>query len=158
MSDILINIGLVVGTFIAMEGVAIFSHKYVMHGCLWVLHESHHRPRLGRFELNDFFGLMFAVPSMILVYVGWYYFEPLKWVGFGMAGYGVIYFVFHDVIVHQRIHFRAIPRSAYLRRIVQAHRLHHARSAKEGCVSFGFLIAPPVRELKAQLRAINDGA
>ena len=39
-----------------MEGVAWFTHKYVMHGFLWVLHKDHHdRSNHSPFEKNDFF-------------------------------------------------------------------------------------------------------
>jgi len=39
-----------------------------------------------------------------------------------------------------------------MKRIVQAHRLHHAVETKEGAVSFGFLWAPPAEALKAELK------
>ena len=42
-----------------------------------------------------------------------------------------------------------------MKRLVQAHRLHHAMATKHGAVSYGFLYAPPVRVLKAQLKAIQ---
>ena len=38
-----------------------------------------------------------------------------------------------------------------MKRIVQAHRLHHVVETREGNVSFGFIYAPPVRELLAEL-------
>jgi beta-carotene 3-hydroxylase len=38
-----------------------------------------------------------------------------------------------------------------MKRIVQAHRLHHAVEEREGAVSFGFLWAPPAERLKARL-------
>jgi beta-carotene 3-hydroxylase len=44
-------------------------------------------------------------------------------------------------------------RSAYWKRLIQAHRFHHAVHTKDGAVSFGFLMAPDVRKLKAQLQA-----
>ena len=47
-----------------MEAVAYFSHKYVMHGFGWFLHESHHSPREGFFELNDLYAAIFAIPSI----------------------------------------------------------------------------------------------
>lgn len=145
---------LFVASFAGMEGVAYLAHRHVMHGWLWVLHESHHRPRLGRFERNDLFAVFFAVPSILLIYAGVHHFAPLAWIGAGMTAYGAMYFLFHDVIVHQRIRFRRIPRWRYLRRIIQAHRMHHASDAKDGGVSFGFLYAPPVRALKPEnLRA-----
>ena len=49
-----------------------------------------------------------------------------------------------------------MPKSAYMKRIVQAHRLHHAVSSKHGTVSFGFLWAPPVRVLKAELERAGE--
>jgi beta-carotene 3-hydroxylase len=138
---------------LVMEGVAILSHKYVMHGFLWSLHESHHRPRAGRFEKNDWFGVMGAVPSIALIFagslLGWG--DIFTWIGIGIAGYGAIYFGFHDVIVHRRIETGYVPRSAYMKRIVQAHRLHHVVESKEGTVSFGFLWAPPIDELRRQI-------
>lgn len=155
MIEILAGIGIFLVTLVGMEAAAYYGHKYVMHGWLWSLHESHHRPRDGRFERNDWFAVFFAIPSIILIYLGVNYFWPLFWVGLGMTGYGLIYFLFHDVIVHQRIRFRAIPRFGYMRRIIQAHRLHHAVETKEGCVSFGFVYAPPVRVLKAELSRLQ---
>jgi len=56
------------------------------------------------------------------------------------------------VIVHQRIPTRYLPRSRYMKRIVQAHRLHHVVETREGNVSFGFLVAPDPAGLKAELK------
>ena len=69
-----------------------------------------------------------------------------------MTLYGLLYFVAHDGLVHQRWPFRIIPKSGYAKRIYQAHRLHHAIKGREGCVSFGFLWAPGIDTLKRQLR------
>jgi beta-carotene 3-hydroxylase len=33
---------LIFGAFIFMEFMAWFTHKYIMHGFLWVLHKNHH--------------------------------------------------------------------------------------------------------------------
>ena len=74
------------------------------------------------------------------------------WVGAGIAGYGAIYFGFHDVIVHKRLNHRYLPKSDYMKRIIQAHRLHHVVETKEGTVSFGFLWAPKPEDLKAELK------
>lgn len=147
-------------TIAFMEVFAYVVHRWVMHGRLgWVLHASHHRPRSGRFELNDLYGVIFALPSIVLLYggvqAGWG--DWATWVGAGIAGYGAIYFGFHDVIVHGRVAHRIVPRSTYFKRIVQAHRIHHAVESREGTVSFGFIYAPPVDRLKAALAA-NDKA
>src|SRR5580765_6287229 len=127
-------------TVVAMEGFAYVMHRWVMHGPGWFLHASHHRPRTGRWELNDLYAVIFAVPSIILllggVRLGWW--PGCTWIGAGIAAYGAIYFGFHDVLVHRRIAHRVVPRSAYLKRLVQAHRIHHSVENKHGAVSFGF--------------------
>ncbi len=152
--DWLTGIFLFVATVIAMEGVAYAAHRWVMHGPGWILHESHHRPRLGRFEANDLYAVIFAIPSITLIFggvnLGWGAWAI--WVGAGIAAYGAIYFGFHDVIVHKRIVHRYVARSSYMKRIVQAHRLHHAVETRDGTVSFGFLWAPPAEQLKAELK------
>lgn len=151
---------LFVATVAGMELFAYVMHRWIMHGRMgWVLHKSHHRERLGRFELNDLYGVIFAVPSIVLIYGGvqggWG--DWATWVGAGIAAYGAIYFGFHDVIVHRRIPHRIVPRSAYFKRIVQAHRMHHIVESREGTVSFGFLYAPPVDVLKARLAGRDEG-
>lgn len=146
---------LFVATIATMEGVAYVTHRWVMHGRLgWFLHESHHRERPGRFELNDLYAVIFALPSIVLLAGGvrWGWGEWATWTGAGIAAYGAIYFGFHDVVVHRRLPHRIVPRSAYFKRIVQAHRLHHAVESRLGAVSFGFLYAAPVEQLKARLR------
>jgi beta-carotene 3-hydroxylase len=145
---------LFVTTIALMEGVAYAAHRWIMHGIGWFLHESHHRPRSGHFELNDLYAAIFAVPSFLLIYgglqLGWW--DGFIWIGAGVAAYGAIYFGFHDVIVHNRIPTRYLPRSPYMKRIVQSHRLHHVVETREGTVSFGFLVAPRPESLKAELK------
>ena len=64
-------------------------HRWVMHGPGWFLHESHHRARHGRFELNDLYGAIFAIPSIVLIYggvqAGWGTGRPRR---IGIANYG----------------------------------------------------------------------
>jgi beta-carotene 3-hydroxylase len=153
--NILINTLCFFGALALMEGVAYVAHKYVMHGFGWFLHESHHRPRQSWFELNDLYAFIFAIPSIVLIWYGTNGYPWALWTGLGVAGYGLIYFGFHDVIVHRRIHHQWRPKSKYMQRIVHAHRLHHASEEKEGTVSFGFVYAPPVPVLRAQMRAIE---
>ena len=147
-----------VATVAAMELFAYVMHRWVMHGPGWFLHASHHRPRTGPFEWNDLYAAIFAVPSIVMLWLGvqggWG--DWATAVGAGIAAYGAIYFGFHDWIVHRRLPHRIVPKSAYFKRIVQAHRLHHVVESKHGTVSFGFLWAPPVDELKAQLRASSE--
>jgi beta-carotene 3-hydroxylase len=150
----LLDFGLFSLGLIGMEGVAWSTHKYVMHGWLWSLHRSHHRPRRGAFELNDLFAVVFAAPSMLLIWAGSSFWPPALWIGLGMAAYGAVYALFHDGVVHRRFPL-PIPARRF-KRLVQAHRLHHAVSEKDGAVSFGFLWAPPVRELKRRLADLRS--
>lgn len=150
-----LGILLFLATILGMEGFAYAAHRWVMHGPGWFLHKSHHRPRTGMFERNDLYAVVFAVPSIVLllggVQLGWW--PGCTWIGAGIAAYGAIYFGFHDVLVHRRLPHRHVARSRYLKRIVQAHRLHHAVTTKHGTVSFGFLWAPRVETLKRRLKA-----
>jgi beta-carotene 3-hydroxylase len=95
-------------------------------------------------EKNDWFAVVFSLPSIVL----FYYFSLVNYnpyglaVGLGIFCYGVFYIVFHDIIVHQRIRWRPARRSRYLQRMINAHYIHHAKHTKEGCDAFGFLYAP----------------
>jgi beta-carotene 3-hydroxylase len=140
-------------TLAGMELFAYAAHRWIMHGPGWFLHASHHRPRHGMFEANDWYAVIFAIPSILLLLmgIGLGMGDGYAWVGAGIAAYGAIYFGFHDVIVHKRVPHRYVARSRYMKRIVQAHRIHHIVETKHGTVSFGFLWAPPVDRLKAAL-------
>lgn len=139
-------------TVVGMEAVAWAVHRYVMHGLGWGWHRSHHEPRQGAFERNDLYGLLFAGISLALFTFLAELWAPFWWVGAGTVVYGLLYTILHDGLVHRRLPFLPTPRSGYLKRLVQAHRLHHAVRTREGAVSFGFLYAPPVRRLRRELR------
>ena len=158
--SILAGLALFVLTVAVMEGVAYVAHRWVMHGWGWFLHESHHRARHGAFELNDLYAVIFAGPSILLLAGGvrWHWWTGCIWIGAGIAAYGAIYFGFHDWIVHKRLPHRYVPKGRYMKRIVQAHRLHHVIETKDGTVSFGFLVAPRPEALKAEInRRRNAG-
>lgn len=141
-------------TLLFMEIFAYATHRWLMHGPGWFLHESHHLPRNGHFELNDLYAAIFAMPSILLIYLGIHgdLGELALAAGLGVAAYGLIYFVFHDILVHGRLPNRYVSKGKYMKRIIQAHKLHHAVQSKNGTVSFGFLYAPPIRNLKKSLR------
>ena len=145
---------IVVGIVAVMELTAYAAHRWIMHGQWgWGWHESHHQPRTGMLEKNDLYAVVFAILSIslfgiaTLTEMAW-----LFWVAAGITTYGFLYFLAHDGLVHNRLPFRIVPKSGYLQRLYQAHRLHHAVDGREGCVSFGFLYAPPIRDLKQQLK------
>ena len=145
---------IVLVTVAVMEGVAFAVHRWIMHGPLgWGWHKSHHEAHNGAFEKNDLYAVIFAGLSILLFAFASRWLPFMWWVAVGMCVYGVIYFIVHDGLVHQRWPFRYVPRRGYLRRLYQAHRLHHAVEGRDDCVSFGFVYAPPVDALKAQLRA-----
>jgi beta-carotene 3-hydroxylase len=155
--SVLVPLLIVMATILAMEGVAWGSHKYIMHGFGWAWHRDHHEPHDKLLEKNDLFGLVGAAMSIAMFMLGsplvmgggaWW---PATWIGVGILGYGIIYTLVHDGLVHQR-YFRVVPRSGYAKRIVQAHKLHHATIGKEGGVSFGFVFAGDPARLKAELR------
>ena len=140
-----------------MEVVAYLTHKYLMHGPLWFVHESHHVEQEGHLEKNDWVGLFFALPSIGLIYLGTHGYPPLLWVGLGMTAYGAFYFGFHDVIVHRRIESGLRPKNPeYVKRLIQAHKIHHWTKTKDGAVSFGFLYAPPIDKLRDQVKKIQQ--
>lgn len=152
-----LNLAIVAATVAAMEAVAWAAHKYVMHGWGWAWHRSHHEPRSGALERNDLYALAFALPAIALIAAGTHGAWPLQWIGAGMTLYGLLYAIAHDGLVHGRWPLRYAPRHGYLKRLVQAHRLHHAVPTREGCVSFGFLYAPPLQALRLQLRRLHHG-
>lgn len=151
----LLNSLIVIATVVTMELVARYSHEYIMHGWGWIWHKSHHEHHAKKFERNDLYAVVFAVPSILLIYFGVEFDHWLLWVGVGMTAYGLLYFLFHDALVHNRWSFKLVPKGLYMKRIVQAHRMHHAVHTRDGCVSFGFLYAPSIHKLKAELRARN---
>jgi beta-carotene 3-hydroxylase len=138
--SIAINIILVIAAFLFMEFMAWFTHKYVMHGFLWVLHKDHHIRDGRKVEWNDVFAIIFAVPSIVLIYFG--VMKPDNYmlsIGIGIALYGFSYFMFHDVYVHQRVKILSGFSNRYLRATVKAHKDHHTPNTHS---NFGFLIAP----------------
>lgn len=142
---------IVVATVALMELFAWWAHKYVMHGWGWGWHRSHHEPHDDSLEKNDLYAVVFASVAILLFWIGtdvW----VVWWIAVGITAYGALYFIAHDGLVHHRWPFRYVPKSGYLKRLYQAHRLHHAVKGKDGCVSFGFLWSPPLDELKDQLR------
>lgn len=146
--NILINIFSFIAAFIMMEAFAWFMHKYVMHGAGWFLHRSHHEPRKGRFELNDLYAFIFAIPAFLLMLAGSPEYNWIFWTGTGITAYGLCYFVFHDVIVHRRIKHGYKPVNRYMQRITRAHKIHHKNTMRLGASAFGFLFALPKYDIK----------
>ena len=140
----LVNILIVAGTFMAMEAVAWLTHKYIMHGLLWNLHEDHHKKNPSSFfEKNDYFFLIFAIPGIICLALGLY--TPLGFlffIGLGVTIYGFAYFFVHDIFIHQRFKVLRDSDNFYFRAIRRAHKMHHKHLGKEEGECFGMLFVP----------------
>ena len=152
----LIFIGIVVVSVIGMEAFAWAIHKYVMHSKWgWGWHESHHVETEGHFETNDLYAVVFSFIAAGLFILGsWWW--PAYAIGIGLTVYGLLYAFVHDGLVHQRWPFFVKTRGKYMKRLVQAHRIHHATHGRDGAVSFGFLYAEDVRKLKARLKSLQS--
>lgn len=138
------NIVIVLITYILMEGATWVIHKYVMHGFLWTLHRDHHdHSHTGDFERNDLFFVIFALPTIALLYAGVQHgFDYLFYIGLGIFLYGMSYFFVHDIFIHQRVKFLRNTKNPYLQAIRRAHKQHHKHTGKEDGECFGFLFVP----------------
>ena len=138
------NVLILIVSFVLMEGVAWFTHKYIMHGLLWVLHKDHHKKESrGFFEHNDFFFLIFAIPGIAGLYLGTLHdYSIAFWIGCGITLYGLAYFMVHDIFIHQRFKFLRNTDNLYFQAIRRAHKMHHKHLAKEHGECFGMLWVP----------------
>jgi len=138
------NVFIFFATFITMEGVAWFTHKYIMHGLLWYFHEDHHVPNKNRkLEKNDFFFIIFAIPGILFTVFGIQ--NNINWmlaIGLGITFYGFIYFLIHEIFIHQRIKWFRNTNNKYLKALRRAHKIHHKHLIKEDGECFGMLIVP----------------
>jgi len=130
---------LIIGGFLFMEFMAWFTHKYVMHGFLWILHKDHHVRDGRKVEWNDAFAIFFAAPSIILILLGVGSFDYRFFLGLGIAFYGLAYFLFHDILVHQRVKLFGELQNRYLKATIEAHLDHHKPQSRK---NYGFLVAP----------------
>lgn len=129
----MMNLIIVFSTFFLMEGATWLIHKYVMHGFLWILHKDHHdHSTEGHLEKNDYFFIIFAIPAIILMYLGRQEgFNYLFYIGLGVTLYGMAYFFVHDIFIHQRISFLSNTKNPYLLAIRRAHKQHHKHLGRE---------------------------
>jgi beta-carotene 3-hydroxylase len=137
-------VGITALTFILLEGVTWLTHKFVMHGLLWYLHEDHHQPRYqNKFERNDVFFVIFAIPSILLFYFGFQDGIDFRFfIGLGILLYGLAYFMVHDVLIHQRFKWFKKTNNRYLIGLRKAHKVHHKHLGKENGECFGMLLVP----------------
>lgn len=152
---VVLNLGLFLAAFMFMEFVAWSNHKYIMHGFLWKWHVDHHRKdnkqylpektEDKRWEKNDRFFLVYAVPAIVLLITG--FSTGLWWmvsIGAGISFYGCIYFLIHDIVIHKRVNagFGFITKTRYFQALIRAHTAHHQPKTKDDFNNFGLLIFP----------------
>lgn len=128
--------------FVFMEVFSWAIHKYLMHGPLWRIHKTHHVHTKGFFELNDVFTIFFGSIAVILIFLGMEEWDYRFWIGCGISGYGMSYFILHDVLIHKRFKWLGRPKSTFLKGIAKAHQAHHRTNKKNDAVSFGLFWVP----------------
>ena len=142
--ETLLWIAVFVATFLMMEGMAWFTHKYVMHGFLWKLHKDHHKKDHKHWwERNDLFFVFYAVVSigffLLWRYEGVWIALPI---GLGILAYGIAYFTVHDIFIHQRFKIFRNANNRYAKGVRRAHKMHHKHLGKEEGECFGMLFVP----------------
>jgi len=142
----MINLVLILVAFLFMEFVAWFSHKYIMHGLLWSIHKDHHikaQQNDSFFEKNDLFFLIYAIPAMILIILGFAFSNyHLIAIGAGITLYGFTYFSVHDVLIHHRLPVNLNIRKGYIAALIKAHEAHHSGKNIKDFKNYGLLIFP----------------
>lgn len=142
----MIHFILIAAAYLFMEFVAWFTHKYIMHKIGWYFHKDHHfKPdtHTSFFEKNDVFFLVFALPAMVLIMIGFLFQKYFALdLGIGITLYGLTYFIIHEIVIHQRLPVTKKIKGRYINALIKAHQAHHhPKSAKEfNC--FGLLIFP----------------
>ncbi|ESQ54733.1 hypothetical protein EUTSA_v10025794mg [Eutrema salsugineum] len=133
-----------VGAAVGMEFWARWAHRALWHASLWNMHESHHKPREGPFELNDVFAIVNAVPAIALLSYGFFNKGLVPGLcfgaGLGITVFGIAYMFVHDGLVHKRFPVGPIADVPYLRKVAAAHQLHH--TDKFDGVPYGLFLGP----------------
>ncbi|XP_043717126.1 beta-carotene hydroxylase 1, chloroplastic [Telopea speciosissima] len=144
VSEMFGTFSLSVGAAVGMEFWARWAHRALWHASLWHMHESHHRPRDGPFELNDVFAVINAVPAIALLSFGFFHKGLLPGLcfgaGLGITVFGMAYMFVHDGLVHKRFPVGPIANVPYFRRVAAAHQIHH--SDKFNGVPYGLFLGP----------------
>nr|QBC36226.1 beta-carotene hydroxylase 1 [Petunia x hybrida] len=144
LSEMFGTFALSVGAAVGMEYWARWAHKALWHASLWHMHESHHKPREGPFELNDVFAIINAVPAIALLNFGFFHKGLVPGLcfgaGLGITVFGMAYMFVHDGLVHKRFPVGPIANVPYFRKVAAAHSLHH--SEKFEGVPYGLFLGP----------------
>ncbi|MEO6168278.1 MAG: beta-carotene hydroxylase, partial [Chitinophagales bacterium] len=102
-------------------------------------HKTHHLPGKSIFEWNDLFSLFFGGIAVWLIFSGLKESDNRFWAGVGIASYGILYFILHDVMIHGRMRLMRYSGNRYIRALIRAHKVHHKQLERVGSESFGLL-------------------
>ncbi len=151
--------------FVAVEIFSYTAHRFLFHGVLWKIHQTHHTARKGAFELNDIFSVTFGLFSIFLMVFAE---KPFAYsisfpIGLGISIYGFVYFIIHDFFTHRRfLPFKS--NSKLLLKIRAAHQRHHQTTEKIGIAPYGLFIfdyaefnGQKVRQNRLRKRAVERG-
>lgn len=143
MVDILIFGFWVLLGFAGMEVVSYVVHRFIFHSVLWEIHKTHHTSTHSFFEANDLFSVFFAAVSIGMMYAGMG--QPIQSIlfatGLGIALYGILYFIIHDLFAHKRfVPFKSDNKLMQL--IRRAHQRHHQSADKPGQEPYGLFLFP----------------
>lgn len=135
----------VLSAFVAMEAVSYLTHRFVMHGFGFGVHQSHHVNRDGGFEMNDLYPMMFSSVAILSFTAGTFLPElrPLVLVGSGVTLYGLAYLFVHEVYIHRRL-WALRRRYRLLEWMKTSHRVHHLFGGEP----FGMLLPLVPRHLR----------
>jgi beta-carotene 3-hydroxylase len=126
-----------------MELLSYVLHRFIFHGLLWKIHQTHHHANHSVFELNDLFSAGFAILAISLLYTGAPTMISTPWfgIGAGITLYGLLYFWIHDVYTHKRF-IRFSTRNRIMRKVKIAHQQHHQTIEKQGNEPYGLFLFP----------------
>jgi beta-carotene 3-hydroxylase len=146
---------LAVVALVVMEPVTTLIHRVVFHGVAMGWHRSHHLPPRHPLEANDLFPVVFAFATIAVLSVGVWIGggTVLVPVGIGVTAYGAAYLVVHDLVIHRRVRWLAVP-DRVGRRLRRAHNVHHLF----GEAPYGFLapVVPRGLRERADTRGVDD--
>lgn len=127
--------------FVGLEIFSYIVHRWIFHGMLWRIHESHHVATKGIFELNDIFSVIFGGSSvLLLVFAEYPLIKSIAFpIGLGIAIYGVFYFIAHDLFTHRRF-LKFSSDNKLLLTIRAAHQRHHQTADKIGIEPYGLFV------------------
>jgi beta-carotene 3-hydroxylase len=136
-------VSVALATAFVMELWAALLHGQFWHGVLWKMHRSHHRPRHGHWETNDWLSLLHAPIAMVMIFYGCrgavgIAREVVFAMGIGMTLFGLAYVLVHDGMVHGRLPLQGLLKYDYFRRVQANHELHHTLRYRG--IPYGFFL------------------